>query len=367
MAVRIIKKSWWVDFRFNHRRYRKRSPENTKAGAEAYEAFLKRKLALGESIDALMPQEELTFEQFAQKWFEDYVIPNNKHSEQRSKKYVLSSSLIPFFGRFPVGGITTHHVELYKAQEIRRSITNKTLKNRLTVLNKCLVTAYEWQLRSAPPKINWPKCTSYRTDYLSAEECDLLVSHADGVVREMIIMALRTGMRQGELKGLQWSSIDWENRSVAVRHSRDDRMKLLLPPKNNHERHIPLDIEIFEMLYRRKQKTGYVFLDTDSEPFDYHRMERRLTKVCNAAGLRKIGWHTLRHTFASQLAMHSPLHVVKELMGHSNIATTMRYTHLAPSALREAIDRLNPKTRLQADFGQPVGNRSIRAQRAEIT
>ena len=56
-------------------------------------------------------------------------------------------------------------------------------------------------------------------DYLSPDECELLLANANGVIREMLLTALRTGMRQGELKGLQWSSIDWQNRSITVRDS----------------------------------------------------------------------------------------------------------------------------------------------------
>ncbi|MEY9463390.1 hypothetical protein ABH973_003803 [Bradyrhizobium ottawaense] len=100
----MIKNSWWVDFTVNSTRYRKRSPENTKAGAQAYEATLRQKLARGESIDiGALRAKDLTFAEFAVKWFEDYVRPNNKYSEQLSKKYILSSSLLPFFDRKPLG------------------------------------------------------------------------------------------------------------------------------------------------------------------------------------------------------------------------------------------------------------------------
>lgn len=371
MAVRMIKKSWWVDFRVGHTRYRKRSPENSRAGAQAYEAMLRQKLARGEYIENIVQktEQEQTFAQFAEKWFEQYVVPNNKHSEQRSKRYVLNATLIPFFGKIPVGKITAYHTEQFKAELVKKGISNKTIKNYLTVLNKCLRTAYDWlELKGAPPKINWPKCNPTRTDFLSPGECELLLSHAQGTVREMILMALRTGMRQGELKGLQWSSVDWENRSVTVRHSRDDRMRILVPPKSNRERHIPLDLDVYETLYNRKRETGYVFLDEDREPFDYHRMERRLTKVCKDAGLRKIGWHTLRHTFASHLAAKGvPMTAIQQLMGHSNITTTMRYSHLAPSTLRAAIEMLNPKTVLNESFGQPVGNQWLQTQQARLT
>lgn len=370
MSARMIKKSWWVDFRVNHNRCRKRSPENTKTGAQAFEAMLRQKFARGESVDSVTRtiEQEQAFAQFADRWFNEYVVSNNKHSEQRSKRYVLDSTLIPFFGKMPIAQITGYHTERFKAALVKRGVSNKTIKNYLTIMNTCLKSAYEWlELDGAPPKIKWPKCRPTSIDFLSPDECEFLSKHAEGVVYEMILMALRTGMRQGELKGLQWSSIDWENRSVAVRHSRDDRMKMLVSPKSNRERHIPLDADVYETLYRRRRETGYVFLDEDSEPFDYHRMERRLTNACEHAGLRKIGWHTLRHTFASLLAMKGvPMTAVQQLMGHSNITTTMRYSHLAPSTLRAAIDMLNPKALANADFGQPMGNQWILTQQKQL-
>ncbi len=204
----------------------------------------------------------------------------------------------------------------------------------------------------------WLKCPPPRTDFLSPDECALLLSKADSTIREMILTALRTGMRHGELTGLQWSSIDWENRNITVRHSRCDRTGTLDTPKSNRERHIPMDADVYEMLFKRRRSTGYVFLDRNgTKPFTSSRMIRELREVRYRAGLRPLGWHTLRHTFASHLAMRgTPLHAVQALLGHSTISTTMRYAHVAPSTLRTAIDMLNPKSALKADFGQPVGN-----------
>lgn len=363
MAVRKLKGRWWIDFQFNHTRYRKRSPENSRAGAQAYEAVLRQKLARGESIDALPhdPQQDQAFREFAWKWFQDYVMTNNKFSEQRAKRGVLINALIPFFGDMLLNVITSHQLEQFKAQQMKAGVSNKTLRNRLTVMRKCLSSAYEWgELTNPPPKVKWPKCAPARTDYLSPEECELILSHADGVVHEMILMTLRTGMRQGEIKGLQWSSIDWQSRGIVVRHSYCDVRKILDTPKSNRERYIPLDVDLYEMLYKRKQSTGYVFLD-GNQAFNSPRLNLRLAKVCEAAGIRKITWHALRHTFASHLAMRgAPLNVVQTLLGHVSIATTMRYAHVAPSALRSAIEMLNPKTAVHSDFGQPAVNQWAR-------
>jgi integrase len=248
--------------------------------------------------------EDQTFEAFARNWFNDYVVPNNKYSEQRTKKYLLGAHLIPFFGRLRIGEISSHYIEQFKSQQVRRGASNKAIKNQLTVLNKCLKTGYEWlKLEGTPPKIKWPKCTSCRTEYLSPDECEMLLANSEGIVRDMLLTALRTGMRQGEIRGLQWSSMDWQNQSVAVRHSRCDYSKALESTKNNRERHVPLDLDLYEALYRRKQASGYVFTDATGQPFAGDRLNRALTNVCKKAGVRRVTWHVLRHTFASHLAM----------------------------------------------------------------
>jgi integrase len=370
MAVRIIRKSWWVDFRVNHARHRIRSPENTRAGAQAYEASLRQRLARGESIAASSnTPRKCTFEQFAWQWFKDYVVPNNKPSEQAGKRWILNASLIPFFGPLTIEEIGAHEIERYKAKQMQRGLSSKTIRNHLTVLNRCLATAYEWlELEGSHPKIKWPKCTVPEIDYLSPEECELLLCNASGIISEMLLVALRTGMRQGEIRGMQWSSIDWLNRSVTVRHSLDNHCKRLVSPKSGRIRHIPIDTDVYETLYRRKEDTGYVFLAHDGRPFSNYRVNYAIRSLCKRAGLRNIGWHTLRHTFASHLAMRGvPLPAIKELMGHSSITTTMRYAHVAPSTLRLAIEMLTPKGIIDANFGQPVGNRWLEVQRREAT
>src|ERR1700738_2005045 len=183
MSVRKIDNSWVVDITFNHLRYRKKSPENTRTGAQSYETLLRQKLARGELIDKIAAQKIPTFSEFAEKWFESYVVPNNKHSEQRSKRYILDGILLPFFGELPIDEINTYRIEQFKARRIKQGTGNKPIKNYLTVLHTCLKAAYEWlELEGTPPKINWPKCAPTQRDFLSPDECELLLSHAEGAV-----------------------------------------------------------------------------------------------------------------------------------------------------------------------------------------
>ena len=359
MSVRIIKKSWWVDITAGHPRCRKRSPENTKAGAQAYEALLRSKLARGESIDKKVVSAIPLFKDFALKWYEVYVVSNNRAGEQVNKKMALNSSMIPFFGNIPINTITAYHIEQYKAQMRSKGLSPKTINNRLTILSTCLKAAYDWlELKGRPPKITWLKCPPPEIDHLSLDECGLLLSGADGVMQDMLLVGLRTGMRRGEIIGLQWSSINWQTQIITVRHSLCEYTHELSMTKSNRERHIPMDADVYTALFKRKRETGYVFVDDHKQRFTGKVLSSRLKEICRRVGLRKIGWHTLRHTFASHLAMNGiPLNTVQALLGHSSITTTMRYAHLAPSALRAAIDTLNPKTMLSGSFGQPVGNR----------
>lgn len=275
-------------------------------------------------------REQKTFQQFAETWFDGYVLTNNKPSEQRQKRLTLQSSLIPFFDKKNLEAISKRDIELFKASEQRKGVSNKTINNKLGILRKCLGTACDWDvLRTAPPIIKPLKSPPPATDFLSGEEAETLLANADGLAYEMILMALRTGLRQGEIRGLQWEAIDWENRLLIVRHSFCDYTQSLTSPKSNRERAVPLADDLYQVLHARRASTGYVFTTGNGRPIPQTNHLRCLRNVLKRAGLRKVGWHTLRHTFATHLAAKGiPLRAVQELLGHSTITMTMRYSHV---------------------------------------
>src|SRR5262249_24480479 len=165
MEVRKIKNSWWIDFRHNHTRYRKRSPENSKAGAEAYEAVIRQKLARGEEIVSSkeinkQKEQNQSFEKFAWTWFSSYVVANNKPSAIENKRSILKTTLIPSFGHIPIGQINTMKVEQFKSKMISEGLANKSINNYLTVLNTCIKAAEEWIGLKSVPKIKLLKTPS---------------------------------------------------------------------------------------------------------------------------------------------------------------------------------------------------------------
>lgn len=342
MAVRKPKNRYWqVDFQINGVRYRESSPMNTKAGAEAYEATLRQRLARGEDIQMKSPViEKIDFKTFADEWMKTTVKTTNKPSEVRTKISILKNHLLPFFGVVLLKGITPLLIEQYKTLKIKQGLTAKTVNNHLTILKRCLRVALEWGRLESMPKTALLKTTSQRLDFLSPSESKQLIQgYHEPMWREMLLLALRTGLRLGELCALDWQDIDFQNKQLAV--NRSIVRGIVGTPKSGKPRYIPLTDEVCKAIYERRQRKGFVFHRGNGEPLTDRMASNAIQRACKQSGVRCIGWHTLRHTFASRLVSEGvALNVVQVLLGHSTIAMTMRYAHLAPSATRVAIDVL---------------------------
>lgn len=345
MSVRKRFNKWWVDFRFNRKRYRKPSPDNTRDGAKAYETHLRYKLTRGEPIDA--EEKRINFKDFAESWFETYVKNNNKHSEIISKESILRVHLIPYFGRLAVNNIGSLHVERYKTTKLKEGLSAKSINNHLSVIRKSLQCAVEWDVLKARPVIKQLKTPPQKYDFLTKEECRQLISNAEGAWRDMIKVVLGTGLRFGELIALTWDDIDFKKAEVTVKQA--FAKGVLGSPKSNKIRYIPMTQFVYDTLKGMNGKEGYAFSDLNSQPLKQIACLKKLHQICKKAGLRKIGWHVLRHTFASQLAQRGAnLVAIQGLLGHSDIRTTMRYTHINGSVLRDTIRILNVSDQYEA-------------------
>ncbi len=338
------------------------SPENSQAGAKAYEALLRGRLARGEPLEASTKPVAASFAVFAEEWFRTHVMTNNKPSTQRSTRMLLDGHLLAAFGKKPIDQIVVEDIERYKMSKLQAGISPKTVNNHVGVLGKCLRTAVEWGRAVSAPRPRMLKVPPQRFDFLNPlESSQLVAAIIDPRWRAMIVCALRAGLRQGELHGLRWEDIDFERWTLSVRQS--IVRGIVGSPKNNKVRHIPLAADLMDALAVLKPKTGYVFQQDNGEPMTRGMAWRALQSATKRAGLRSMGWHVLRHTFASQLATKGvSIQVIQTLLGHSDLKMTLRYAHLAPSTLRDAIDVLQAEEKTETeDFGQPVGNTFISA------
>jgi integrase len=354
-------------------RVRKVSPVQSKRGAAQYEREVRAAVLDGTWGKKGGERAVPTLADFATFFLDTYASTNNRPSTVREKRRALGRGLLDELGHLRLDRIGTREVEAFKARRKNDGVGPKTINEELAILSKILGYAEELgELTTRPPKIRRLKVPKAGFDFLDfdeAERLELAALRAPEPWRAMIPTAMWTGLRLGELRALRWDDVDLEAARLHVRQAADDEDKLH-PPKSGQPRIIELPRKAVRMLREHKHLRGeYVFShedgsmlrtrDCESKSKD-ERHDGPLVKVCRKAGLRRIGWHGLRHTYASHLMMRGAIPVeVQELLGHASLSMTMRYTHLSPIVRRAAAELLDeePPKRRKGDADEEGGRR----------
>lgn len=190
------------------------------------------------------------------------------------------------------------------------------------------------------PRVRRLKTPPTKFDFLMPEEAHKLADAAEGQWQMMILLALLTGLRQGELLALKWQDINIEKRFLVVRDNifRGQEGS----PKSNKDRVVPLNVSVIESLISLKRSNSqYVFANENGKPLTDNMCKHPLERAWEKAGLRRVGWHVLRHTFASHLVQNgTSIMEVQRYLGHADVRTTQRYAHLNPNISHEFVDLL---------------------------
>jgi len=324
---------WWLNYRINGKRHRESTGTRDRKLAEVKLKNLELKLFKGEMGIKSTPSTRTPISQFIKRYIE-YMQSNSpvdKHSDLARLRILQD-----FFARKGVRYPSQINPDLL--DEFRTTVLAgrkpKTVKNYIALLKTALNKAVEWNIIDHNPiaKVKAPKIVK-TFNLFTKKEIDKLIAKADEPLKTAIIILVNTGMRRGELFHLRWRDVDLKAGSIRVWPYEG------FSPKGKQPRKIPISEglnEILRKLSKKKSPDDFVFRPFQSE----HRLYKRFAALVKELGMKGT-LHDLRHTYASHLAMAGvPIPVIKELLGHSDIATTMIYSHLSPDIHKAAVEKL---------------------------
>lgn len=348
--ARVFKrgKKWYIDYSYRGRRVIRSTKSRDKRMAELVLKDTELKIIKGEYL-GVRDEQKILFRDYAEK----YLAHSKANKTPKSHRRDITSitvNLLPVLGDHYLHELKSEMIENYKAMRLTR-VKPATVNRELGCLRHMLNKAIEWgYLTNSPMRgIKLLKEPPGRVRYLEADEVIRLLTACSDNLRSIVLCALHTGMRKGEILNLKWEDIDFHNRSITVVKS-----------KNNRRRAMPMSGILCRTLRKLHKKGEYVFTNRDGTRFA--DVKKGFCGALRRAKIKDFRFHDLRHTFASHLAMSGcNLRTIQELLGHADIKTTMRYAHLSRQHLEEAVNlvgaRLWVDTNLEQSRIGSVGKR----------
>jgi integrase len=274
-----------------------------------------------------------TFKELVDRYMSD-------HSKLKKKSWWRDENsldhLLPFFGDSVVSDVTPELISEYKTKRLKEGAMPATLNRELALAKHAYnLGLKEWGWCTENPfcKVKMEKENNARDRVLSYDEQERLLKVCPRWLWEIVIFALNTGARMGEILDLTWKSVDLFRRVVVIQQS-----------KTGYTKTIPLTSALMEML-KSKAKGGLeaklVFPSRNETRISTRNLERAFANALKRAKIENMRFHDLRHTFASRLAMAGKdLYLIQRLLGHRDPRMVQRYSHHSVESLRLGIEAL---------------------------
>lgn len=305
-----------------------------KTQEELDEKVLKAQILLKSGVDICS---EETFAHFSQMWYDLYKKPYLRENSLNSIKYILNQHILPYIGGCRLRDINPMQIQSIMAglSGKSNSLQAKVLMNLRSIFN----VAIENGLVAKSPVSTTLKPTGKATqekETLAADEREVLLDRVKNIrARTFLLIGLHTGMRRGEILGLQWKDIDFKAKVIHVRHNavvKEGETKVSEEMKTKAaKRNLPLSEELEEWLSERKKSSHsqYVIAMEDHKPLTKSSYRSMWKLIERELPDRHITAHILRHTYITRL-FEAGLDIkeIQYLAGHSTIDMTLKvYTH----------------------------------------
>jgi integrase len=239
-----------------------------------------------------------------------------------------------FFGsERKLSDITPPEIEGYRLIR-RKEVSGSTVNRELALLKRMFNLAIDWDFsRDINPvrRVKFFRELNTGVRVVTVDEEGKLLRNAAPYIQDVIRFALSTGLRTGEIFTLRWSDVDFEKSILNV-----------FAPKTHKTRAVPINSEARKVLEALAlgRKSEFVFYNLETgKPFV--DLKSGFGRPCRKAGISGVTWHTLRHTFASRLVSRGvDIVTVQQLLGHSAVTVTTRYTHTNLDSKHAAVAKL---------------------------
>jgi site-specific recombinase XerD len=264
---------------------------------------------------------------------ERYLEHAKLHKRSWKRDVQMLGNLQGFFGPVKLRDITAARVEDYQKERVK-AVSPATSNREMALLKHMYNMAERWGEHQGTNPVRLVRFLpedNLQFETLSEEEERSLCLASPPYLRDLIVFAINTGLRTSDIFNLQWTEVDIEQQ----------RLKKIVK-KSSKPLSLPLNDEAFRVVEAKHgdQHGPHVFCNPMTGD-RFKDVKGALAAAVKRAGLKKVTWHMFRHTFASRLTRDGvDIVTVKELLGHSNISTTMRYAHSNDDAKRRAVQRL---------------------------
>ena len=319
---------WYYRFQLNGKEYYRACKGATnKKEADMYEAIVKSELMKG-NLGILENKKKPTFKEGLDIYLHYSEINKRSYKSDLS----MTKRFLFFFGNIDLTEITPTMIENFKQYlQIELNLKNSSINRHLEALSKMFNLCIADDLLSKNPleKVKKMKEENYKVRVLGKDEETTLFIFLDERLKPIVICALKTGMRKGEILTLKWLNVDFKNNYIELLHTKSGKKRKI--PMSKTLRKILLEI-------RKTSTSEYVFVNPQTNQ-PYTDIKKAFRTALKKAGIENFVFHDLRHTFATRLIEKGvDIVVVKELLGHADISTTMIYTHSDAIRKQNAID-----------------------------
>jgi integrase len=298
------------------------------------------------------PHSTILFREFIERYFIPNAFPTLKLPTQTRYRRTLKNHLLPAFGEYRLCEVSTLDIQSFVLKKMESGLGSATAELFRNLMSKIFATAKKWGYFSGDNPASGVELPEYRPvrekHILTTEQISALLVTLREPFRSMALLALLTGLRVGEILGLQWENVDFASSQMRV-SQRYYRGQVDTPKTKSSKRILPLPKPCLESLRLLKAKcgalegSGFVFQTFKGTPYsDTNILHRELKPAGKKIGAPWLSWHTFRRTHATLLQyVGGSLKDAQAQLGHSKLSTTLDfYTFAIPAHQRASVEKL---------------------------